>query len=416
MQKNKTLLVVGGGAAGFFCAVNAAKWNPQLRVMILEKSGKLLAKVKVSGGGRCNVTHACFEIPEMTKSYPRGAHFVKKVFHQFFTTDTIEWFKRRGVVLKTEADGRMFPVNNSSQTIVNCLLQEAAKYGVEIRLQTELKKVEKKEGFFYAHLNGGETLQSDCICIATGGYPKTETYQWLRDLGHTVQNPVPSLFSFNMPQHPITGLTGLSVADAIVRITDTKLQQRGPVLITHWGLSGPCILKLSAWGARELAGRNWQFTILINWLAPYNEPQLLEAFQGLRFSLARQKMTSKNPFELPKRLWEFLLETSALTSETRWADLNSRKQAALIKNLISYECAVKGKTTFKEEFVTAGGMYLSEIDANTMMSRKQPNLYFAGEVLDVDGITGGFNFQNAWSTAYVAAKAIASQTGSLKAS
>lgn len=406
MAENKTLLVVGGGAAGFFCAVNAARLNPRLNVVILEKSGKLLSKVKISGGGRCNVTHACFDIAEMARRYPRGANFVKKVFHQFFTTDTVEWFKARGVALKTEADGRMFPTSDSSQTIINCLLQEAGKYQVQLRLHAEVNGIDGKEGAFYVHLKSGETLFADKVCIATGGYPKPEMYQWFQGIGHTWVPPVPSLFTFNLPQHPITSLMGVSVNNARVRLAGSKLQQQGPVLITHWGLSGPGVLKLSAWGARELAEKNWQFTVWINWLANYKEAQLLDELKKLRLSFAPKNVFQKNPFELPRRLWEFLVASSEIKIDTRWADLSSKQQASLARNLGNYACEVKGKTTFKEEFVTAGGICLSEIDPNTLMSRKMANLYFAGEIVDVDGITGGYNFQNAWSTGYVAALGI----------
>lgn len=404
MQKH--LLVTGGGAAGFFCAVNAARMNPQLKVILVEKTGKLLSKVKVSGGGRCNVTHACFEIGEMSKKYPRGANFVKKAFHQFFTTDTIEWFKERGVELKTEGDGRMFPVTNSSQTIIDCLLNEARLYGVEILMNTEVKKIVVDQAKFTIQFSNQKIFQADFVCIASGGYPKSSMFQWLTKLGHTVEEPVPSLFTFNIPGHPIRELMGVSVGNARVRIAGSKLEQEGPLLITHWGLSGPAILKLSAWGARELAAKNYTFKILVNWLPEYNEQQMAERFQTLRFEIATQKVVNKNPVGLPQRLWEFMLEQTAINKELRWADLPSKEVNKLIKSLCNCEFEVKGKTTFKEEFVTAGGIKLNEIDANTMMSKKVPGLYFAGEVMDVDGVTGGFNFQHAWTSGWVAAKAI----------
>lgn len=406
MAINKKLIVIGGGAAGFFCAVNAARLNPHLQVTVFEKSNKLLSKVKVSGGGRCNVTHACFEMAEMAKCYPRGGNFLKKLFHRFFTTDTIEWFQSRGVALKTEADGRMFPVSNSSQTIIDCLLQEAAKYNVAIQMQHDVKSISITESQFILQTSNNKTIAADYLCVATGGLHKPEMYQWLKNLGHSVSEPVPSLFTFNMPSHPIKELMGVSIEDVLIKISGTKLQQQGPVLITHWGLSGPCVLRLSAWAARELAGRKWQFNIIVNWLPQYNESQMRQALQQLRFQLASQQIFHKNPFDLPRRLWEFLLQQSAVQAETRWADLPAKQQNLLIKNLVSYECEVKGKTTFKEEFVTAGGIALNEIDPNTMMSKIVPNLYFAGEIIDVDGITGGYNFQNAWTTGFVAAKSI----------
>jgi len=403
----KRVVIVGGGAAGFFCAVNAARLNPALNVTILEKSGKLLSKVKVSGGGRCNVTHHCFDIVDMSKRYPRGQHFVKKTFHQFFTTDTVQWFEERGVKLKSEKDGRMFPVTDSSQTIIDCLLREADKHNVKIITNAEVKKIEITESRFEINLSDSRLMTSDYLCIASGGYPKSSMFGWIKECGHSIEEPVPSLFTFNLPSHPITKLMGVSVEHAIVKIAGTKLVEEGPLLITHWGLSGPVILRLSAWGARELSVVSWQFTVHTNWLPEYTEQTLKDKFQQLRLEIATQKIMNRNPFGLPQRLWEFLLIESTINPELRWADLPAKEQNRLIKNLCAYECAVKGKTTFKEEFVTAGGIKLSEIDANTMMSKKIPGLFFAGEVMDVDGITGGFNFQHAWTSGFIAAKNIA---------
>ena len=405
---DKKLVVIGGGAAGFFCSVNAARINPQLKVILLEKSGKLLSKVKVSGGGRCNVTHACFDISEMSKKYPRGGNFVKKTFYQFFTTDTIEWFKDRGVALKEEKDGRMFPVTDSSQTIIDCLMNEVSKYGVDIMMNREVKVINVQSSIFNVQCSNGENFIADFICIACGGYPKSSMFEWLIKLGHTIEEPVPSLFTFNMPHHPITKLMGVSVENARVKINGSKLEQEGPLLITHWGLSGPAILKLSAWGARELKERNWEFGITVNWLPDFNEQQLAVKFQSHRFDSASQKVINRNPFGLPNRLWEFLINYSGIKQETRWTDLPSKESNKLIKNLCSCEFEVKGKTTFKEEFVTAGGIKLNEIGHNTMMSKKIPNLFFAGEILNVDGVTGGFNFQHAWTSGFIAAKSIAS--------
>ncbi len=403
----KHLIVVGGGAAGFFCAINAARMNRSLKVTLIEKTTKLLSKVKVSGGGRCNTTHACFDMVEMSKKYPRGGNFVKKTFHQFFTTDTVEWFKERGVELKAEADGRMFPVTNSSQTIIDCLLAEASKYGVEILMHTEVKKINVQQSMFNVQFSSGKHLEADSLCIACGGYPKSSMFEWLRELGHSIEEPVPSLFTFNMPGHPIRELMGVSVENARVKIAGTKLEQEGPLLITHWGLSGPAILKLSAWGARQLAVSNWQFAITVNWLPEYNEQQLAERFQSIRMGIATQKIVNKNPLGLPARLWEFLLTYSGVNVEKRWADIPAKEANKLIRNLCNCEFEIKGKTTFKEEFVTAGGIKLNEIDHNTMMSKKVPNLFFAGEIMDVDGITGGFNFQHAWTSSFIAAKSIA---------
>lgn len=401
------LIVIGGGAAGFFCAVNAARMHPGLRVTVVEKSNKLLAKVKVSGGGRCNTTHACFEIPELVKRYPRGQNFIKKAFHSFNTNDTITWFAERGVQLKTEADGRMFPVTDDSQTIINCLLKEADKYGVKIRLQCEVKSVTAGENRFELQTSTGR-LQADFVCIACGGYPKSAMFEWLRKLGHTIAEPVPSLFTCNMPGNPVTQLMGVAVERAAVKVAGTKLAEEGPLLITHWGMSGPAILRLSAWGARQLADMNYHFTLLVNWLPGQTEQDLRNAWQSYRDEYAGTKTGNKNPFGLPNRLWLYLLAASDINPDTRWAEIPAREQNKLIRNLTAQEFPVKGKTTFKEEFVTCGGINLSEVDPNTMQSRKLPGIYFAGEILDVDGITGGFNFQHAWTSGWIAARSIAS--------
>ena len=406
-MSRKNLVVIGGGAAGFFCAVNAARLNPDLRVIILEKTNKLLSKVKISGGGRCNVTHALFDIAEMSKRYPRGQNFVKKTFHQFFTTDTIKWFEERGVKLKAEKDGRMFPVTDSSQSIIDCLMKEANKYGVEIRMNSEVRSINMEEGKFMLELPGSRQLASEFVCIACGGYPKTSMFQWLLHTGHTIAEPVPSLFTFNLPKHPITELMGLSVEKARVKIESTKLVEEGPALITHWGLSGPAILRLSAWGARELAAINYEFKVHINWLPVYNEQNLKEHFQNFRTSQSTKKVSNHNFGQLPNRLWQFLLDQAGVKIDMRFADLPAKTENALIRSLVDYVVMVKGKTTFKEEFVTSGGVHLNQVDPNTMMSKKLPNLFFAGEILDVDGITGGFNFQHAWTSGWIAAKNIA---------
>jgi predicted Rossmann fold flavoprotein len=403
----KKLIVIGGGAAGFFCAVNAARMNPGLQVELLEKTSKLLSKVRISGGGRCNVTHSLFDITEMSKRYPRGQNFVKKTFYQFFTSDTIGWFHERGVSLKTEKDGRMFPSTDSSETIINTLLNEANSYGVDIRLNTEVRNLQSREGIFHLQLNNDRQVTADYVCIACGGYPKLSMFQWLQNVGHSISEPVPSLFTFNIPGHPITQLMGVSVEKARVKIEGSKLSEEGPVLITHWGLSGPAILRLSAWGARELAQKNYVFTIHINWIPEYNEQSLKEAFQNFRIAIAGKKIVNHIVGQLPARLWQFLLQQAGISAEIRFADLPAKLENLLIKNLVDYILIVKGKTTFKEEFVTSGGITLSEVDPQTMMSKKVPNLFFAGEILDVDGITGGFNFQHAWTSGWIAAKAIA---------
>jgi predicted Rossmann fold flavoprotein len=403
---NKKLVVIGGGAAGFFCAVNAARMNPQLQVVVIEKTNKLLSKVKVSGGGRCNVTHACFSIADMVKKYPRGNAFLKKGFHHFFTTDTIDWFNERGIALKTEADGRMFPESNSSQTIIDCLLNEAAKYKVEIQMSTEVKDICAKDNNWIVTTNKEEIIAIK-ICIASGGPAKAMQNNWLTKLGHTIENPTPSLFTFNMPGNSITKLMGLSVENASVKIAGEKIQEEGPLLITHWGMSGPAVLKTSSYGALVLAKKEYNFTAIINWIPTFTETTLREKMQLLRFDMATTKMVNRNPFLLPSRLWEYLLETTGINLDIRWADLPAKEQNKLIKNLCAQEFAVKGKTTFKEEFVTAGGINLDEINVNTMQSKLCEGIFFAGEIINVDGVTGGFNFQNAWTTGWIAAQAMA---------
>lgn len=406
----KSLVVVGGGAAGFFCAVNAARLDPSLQVTIIEKTGKLLGKVKVSGGGRCNVTHSCFSIAEMIKKYPRGGGFLKKAFHHFFTTDIIAWFNERSIKLKAEADGRMFPVTDSSQTIIDCLLREASIYGVQILMNKEVQEISCMAGRWSIIFKTLDNICADHVCIASGGYAKPVQFDWLKKLGHTIREPVPSLFTFNMPGNDITSLMGITIERATIKIIGTKLTEAGPLLITHWGMSGPAILRLSAWGARDLARCNWQFSIQVNWLPFFNELTLRDRFQQLRFTLAPQKVVNRNLFGLPQRIWKYLLQQSGINDDMRWADLPAREQNKLIKNICAQEFAINGKTTFKEEFVTAGGIALEEVDHNTMQSKISPGLFFAGEVLDIDGITGGFNFQSAWTTGWIAANAIAAES------
>ena len=404
------LLVIGGGAAGFFCAVNAARMNPALKVTLAEKGNKLLSKVRVSGGGRCNLTHACDSIAEMSNCYPRGQHFVKKNFHHFFVKDTIEWFTSRGVELKVEADGRMFPVSDSSETIIHCLVREANQHKVEMMLNADVKSLLKKGETFEAVMADGRKVEADFVCIASGGFPKPEQFNWITSLGHHIATPVPSLFTFNLPKHPLNALMGV-VADPVrVKIEGTKLSEEGPVLITHWGLSGPGILRLSAWGARDLAERDWHFTVHVNWLPDLNEESARKKLQEIRFETAGQKITARNVFGLPQRLWEFFVLQSGIKPDTRWADLPAKEQNKLAKTLCDSVFEVKGKTTFKEEFVTAGGIELKEVEAGTMESKIVPGLFFAGEILDVDGITGGYNFQHAWSSGFLAAQSVADRT------
>ncbi len=402
---SKKLVVIGGGAAGFFCAVNAARLQPGLEVVLLERSSKLLSKVKVSGGGRCNVTHDCSSIADMIKMYPRGAAFLKKAFHHFFTTDTVSWFETRAVNLKTETDGRMFPVTDQSQTIIDCLLNEASKYRVNIQMNVTVDSINKNGNSWQIHA-ANKIIEADYICIAAGGFSKALQFNWITNTGHSIENPVPSLFTFNIPGNGITDLMGISLENVSVKIAGTKLQDNGPLLITHWGLSGPAILKLSAWGAKELSNKNYAFKIVVNWLPAFNETTLKIKFQEIRFNQASQKIINRNPFGLPSRLWEYFLTNCDVKEGIRWADLPAKEQNKLIKILCAQEFSVKGKTTFKEEFVTAGGILLNEIDVNTMESKILPGLFFAGEIIDVDGVTGGYNFQNAWTTGWIAAQGI----------
>jgi predicted Rossmann fold flavoprotein len=418
--QHKHLIVIGGGAAGIFCAVNAAQRDPSLRVTVLEKTGKLLSKVKVSGGGRCNVTHACYDIGEMAKRYPRGGHFVRKTFYSWSVGDTVEWFRVRGVELKTEPDGRMFPVTDSSQTIIDCLMKEVNRYGVEIRMHSEVKEVEGrfreagveevgKEGVearFRVVLADGRVLAADFVVLACGGYPKSGMFDWIRRLGHSIEEPVPSLFTFNLPGEAITGLMGISVPEVQVKISGSRLVEKGSLLITHWGLSGPVILRLSAWGARELAAGGYRFSIVVNWLPDQSEQQVRERLRQLRFDWAARRMWSGDPFGLPQRLWEYWLAAAGIAEGLRWADLPVREQNKLVGFLCAGTFVVSGKTTFKEEFVTSGGVKLSEVDPQTCGSKKVPGLFFAGEILDVDGITGGFNFQHAWTSGWIAADSV----------
>ncbi len=403
-MQSKRLVVIGGGAAGFFCAVNAAASHPGLKVTILEKSNKLLSKVRVSGGGRCNITHACTRISDMLDGYPRGARFLKSLFHQFFTTDTIRWFEDRGVVLKTEEDGRMFPITDNSETIIQCLLREAGMHGVDIRMNAGVTHIEKKAEQWRLAMANGSIETTDFVCIAAGGFSKAEQFSWFSTVGHRIEPPVPSLFTFNMPGNPVTELMGLSVPSATVKINGMSFSETGPLLITHWGMSGPAVLRLSARAAIDLAECQYRFKVQVNWLSQYNENTLRTFLQQYRFEAASRMINNRNPFGLPQRLWNYHLQQAEVPEGMRWADLPAKAQNKLIKQLCAQEFDVAGKTTFKEEFVTCGGVDTTEINHATMESKLCPGLYFAGEVINVDGITGGYNFQNAWTTGWVAAK------------
>jgi predicted Rossmann fold flavoprotein len=401
------VVVVGGGAAGFFAAINIAEQYEDTEVILIEKTHKLLTKVIVSGGGRCNVTHACFDNGLLVSNYPRGGKELRSAFSKFTTTDTVEWFKKRGINLKTESDGRMFPESNTAETIANGLLQMAHDLGVKVKTSITIKEIIiKDDKTFTLKTDTDYSPQCDKLVIACGGNAKPESYNWIRNTGHTIVPPVPSLFTFNIPNNELTKLMGVSVPHAKIKIANTKLETEGPLLITHWGLSGPAILKASAWGARILNEMSYNFTVQVNWLPSYKEEELRSLFIEYKESNAAKNIGGNSPVEIPKRLWEFFLHKTFVNETNRWADLNKKQINSLVNILLNDTYEVKGKTTFKEEFVTCGGVSLKEIDFSTMQSKLVPNLYFAGEVLDIDGITGGFNFQNAWTTAWIAAKGI----------
>ena len=395
--------IIGGGAAGFFSAFSVKEHHPNSKVTIFEKSNKLLSKVKVSGGGRCNVTHACFSPSKLSKSYPRGEKQLKKAFSVFQTKDTVEWFSKRGVELKAEEDGRMFPITDNSQTIIDCFLKEVAQKNIKISKQSPIRKIVLENDGYILHLESTSEY-FDKVIIATGGSPKMSGFYWLQQLGHSISPPLPSLFTFNIPGDQVKILMGLVVENATVHIQGTKLSHSGPVLITHWGMSGPAILKLSAWGARKLAENNYNFKIQINWLSVKSDEAANEMIDRELPKIRRKKIMNACPFELPNRMWRFLLEKVEINPDSVWLDLSNKNRNKLLNILLNDIYEVKGKTTFKEEFVTCGGIKLSDISMTSMESRVCKNLYFAGEVLDIDGITGGFNFQAAWTTGYIAGK------------
>jgi predicted Rossmann fold flavoprotein len=396
------IIIIGGGAAGYFTAINIAEKNSNHKIAILERGKNVLEKVRISGGGRCNVTHACFVPNDLVKFYPRGEKELKGPFHQFCSGDTIEWFEKRGVELKIEDDGRMFPVSDSSQTIIDCFQEAIKKQKIDVLTNHSVQELYKTE----THLKittTQEVFTCEKIVMATGSNPKM--WELLQNLGHSIIEPVPSLFTFNIKDPRIKDLMGLS-ALASVKVKKTKLEASGPLLITHWGMSGPGILRLSAWGARELAEKKYQFAIQVNWLNETSFEEAIDLLKDIKEEHAKKLVTKYAHFELPKRLWENLVFAAGISEETKWADITKKQLHSLIEQLINGEFHVNGKSTFKEEFVTAGGIDLKEVNFKTMESKILPDVYFAGEILNIDAITGGFNFQNAWTSGFIVAENI----------
>ncbi len=396
------IVVIGAGAAGFFGAVIAKSLISDSEVLLLEKTRQPLAKVKVSGGGRCNVTHYCFEVPTLIKGYPRGNLELRGAFHRFQPKDMIQWLQERGVQLKAEEDGRMFPVTNSSQTIIECFRHEAEKLGVQLLLGTEVVRIERADSLKVV-LATGEILEADKVLIATGSVQKA--YPWIEALGHTIVAPVPSLFTFTIEDPLLEGLSGVSVPDAAVQVEG--LRQRGPVLITHWGLSGPAVLKLSAWAARKLATTGYCAHVEINWIPEHSDESFREILQDRRIRTPRQQVCSESLGGLPRQLWKKITESAGIPNERIYAQLSKEESHRLMDKVLRCRFTTKGKSTYKEEFVTCGGVSLDEIDFRRMESKKCPGVHFAGEVLDIDGITGGYNFQSAWTTSWISAHAMA---------
>ena len=397
------IIIIGGGAAGFFTAINIVEKNSKLKVAILERGKSVLEKVRISGGGRCNVTHACFVPNDLVKFYPRGEKELKGPFHQFCSGDTIDWFEKHGVELKIEEDGRMFPVSNSSQTIIDCFLKAAQKLKIDVLTGQSVQELYQGENYWKISTNH-EVFSCQKVVMATGSNPKM--WELLQNLGHSIIEPVPSLFTFNVKDVRIKDLMGLSTV-ASVKVKKSKLQASGPLLITHWGMSGPGILRLSAWGARELADKKYQFSIQVNWLNETDFEEAIDLLKTIKEENSKKLVSKYAHFELPKRLWENLVKASGITEETKWADVNKKQLNTLAEQLTNAEFQVNGKSTFKEEFVTAGGIDLREVNFKTMESKVLPNLFFAGEILNIDAITGGFNFQNAWTGGFIVAENIA---------
>lgn len=397
------IIIVGGGAAGFFTAINCKEKNPKLNIAILERGKDVLTKVKISGGGRCNITHACFIPNDLVKFYPRGEKELKGPFHQFCSGDTVEWFENRGVPLKTEDDGRMFPQSDSSQTIIDCFLSLAQKHKIDIVTGQSVQTIFKATTHWKLDTQN-QNYSCNQLVVCTGSNPKI--WELLQELGHNIIPPVPSLFTFNIKDSRIKDLMGVS-SWATVKVKNSKLIASGPLLITHWGMSGPGILRLSAWGARELFDKNYQFALQVNWLNDWSLDDAESHLKELKTINTKKTISKKSPFDFPNRLWERIVTASGIAPETKWSEISKTQLLQLALQLTCSEFKVNGKSTFKEEFVTAGGIDLKEVHFKTMESKLHPNLYFAGEIVNIDAITGGFNFQNAWTGGYIAANALA---------
>ena len=406
---SKKIYIIGGGAAGFFCAIQLAEKNPDFSITIIEKSTKLLSKVRISGGGRCNVTHACFEAKELIKNYPRGSKELLGAFTRFGPTEMINWLKSKQVALKTEADGRMFPVSNNSETIVNCFLDTSQLLGIKLEMECSVISMQQLQNGILLETqkqhNSVQQLKADAVVVCTGGFNQLKAYDFLKNTGHKILPPVPSLFTFNIPNNPVHQLMGLSVPNVKVKIKCSNYFTEGPLLITHWGFSGPAILKLSAFAAQELAKENYHTTVTINWLND-EQNEVRERLQNSFRANTKTQIVNLPVVALPKRLWHFLVAKAEIPSFKLCSELTKKELNKLVELLVNDQYEMRGKTTFKEEFVSCGGIDLKEVDFKTMQSKKWNNLYFAGEILNIDGITGGFNFQAAWTTAWIAAQAI----------
>lgn len=403
MNSPKKIIVIGGGAAGFFFAINCAEKNQNYDITILEKSPKILEKVRISGGGRCNVTHACFEPRALVKFYPRGEKELLGPFHHFSPKQTIEWFEKRGVKLKTEADGRMFPTTDNSETIIDCFLSETKRLGIKIKTLIGVENLIPRENNQWQIVtNRDESIVADAVFIASGS--ATRMWGILEKLNYKIEPPVPSLFTFNIKDERIKDLMGVSVNNAEVKVAGSKLTAQGPLLITHWGMSGPAILKLSAWGACELHKQQHQFQILVKWANDFDLPKMIAELKNYKQENPKRMVASNNLFQIPMRLWKSLILYCAISETENWATISSQKLDTLAKELTQGLYTVKGKSTNKEEFVTCGGVALNQIDFKSMQSKLHPNLFFGGEVLNIDAVTGGFNFQAAWTEAWIASQ------------